>query len=133
MMLSKKNISVVLFGIFMYIFIPAFIVFSVGISPYYPYTKLVWNENPESEEVEKYRIYYGEEPGIYPNFVDIVGKENTECMLENFSLTEGIKYYFAMTAFNSIGESEHSDEVEYIKQLHCVIVRMDGSQKMVVH
>jgi hypothetical protein len=55
-----------------------------------------------------YRIYYGNAPGDYDNTITI-DEGLSSYMIENLGESD---WYFAMTAFNSVGiESDYSDEV----------------------
>jgi len=70
------------------------------------------NGNPLSEF--GYRIYYGtssrtEKDDWWTEKVELPDSSLTSYMVEN--LTPGYTYYFALTAFNSNGESDFSNEV----------------------
>jgi hypothetical protein len=56
-----------------------------------------------------YRIYYGNAPGDYDNTITIDSIGMSSYLIESL---DGSDWYFAMTAFNSLGiESNYSDEV----------------------
>jgi Bacterial Ig domain/Fibronectin type III domain len=70
---------------------------------------LGWNANPETDVVG-YRIHYGVAPLNYTTVLD-VGNITTATVP---NLTVGVKYYFAVTAYNAFAiESLPSDEVSY--------------------
>jgi hypothetical protein len=70
---------------------------------------LSWNASTGSN-IAGYKMYYGTSSTIYTYDVDI-GK-NTTCSLSG--LTEGKKYYFAATAYDtSNAESDYSAELSY--------------------
>ena len=70
---------------------------------------LEWDANHESN-LAGYRMYYGAATGTYTNFFD-VGNVTVTTVL---NLAEGVTYYFAVTAYDSLGqESEFSNEVIY--------------------
>lgn len=57
-----------------------------------------------------YRLYQGTSSRTYTNMVDIAGATNI-----NVTIQRGITYYFAVTAYNSVGlESQFSAEVSYV-------------------
>ncbi|SPD74009.1 exported hypothetical protein [uncultured Desulfobacterium sp.] len=63
---------------------------------------LQWNSVAEADG---YKVYYGPESGDYTSSQDVASQ--TDCSL---SLDPGT-YYFAVTAYNSYGESGYSDEI----------------------
>lgn len=63
---------------------------------------LQWNSVTEADG---YKVYYGPESGNYASSQDVANQ--TDCSL---SLGPGT-YYFAVTAYNSYGESGYSDEI----------------------
>jgi hypothetical protein len=68
---------------------------------------LAWDQNSESD-IAGYRIYYGQESGIYTNVVDI--GNYTSCVIAD--LEDGETYYFVATAYNTSGyESGYSNEI----------------------
>lgn len=68
---------------------------------------LVWDANTEPD-LAGYHLYYGTNPGLYTIDID-VGLATTTTVR---SLTEGVVYYFAVTAYNTQGaESAFSNEV----------------------
>ena len=71
---------------------------------------VVWNENPEFEQVAGYNLYYGTESGIYTTMVDVGNITSDELS----QLIIGETYYFAVTAYTAAGlESEYSQELAY--------------------
>jgi len=79
----------------MLMFIPA-ICYAVDVS-------ISWNA---SEGATGYKIYYGQESGVYGQPLDV--GDVVTYLRQNFP-TGG--YYFALTAYNEFGESDFSDEV----------------------
>lgn len=68
----------------------------------------VWNEN--TDDVTGYRLYHRTPSENYSNSVGLdIGKKNF-ATLENL---EPGTYYAAITAYNSVGESDYSNEVEF--------------------
>lgn len=55
-----------------------------------------------------YLVYYGTISGIYPGLLP-VGKENTSVTVNG--LDSGRRYYFAVVAYNTQGQSDFSNEV----------------------
>lgn len=69
-----------------------------------------WDRNSETNIVD-YRIYYGGASRTYTNTVDTGNA--TSVTISN--LAEGVTYYFAATAFDTLGlESDFSDEITYL-------------------
>jgi len=70
---------------------------------------LAWDANSEPD-LSGYKLYYGTSPGNYPS-IKTLGKVTTDTVT---NLTDGIAYYFALTAFDTEGlESGKSNEVSY--------------------
>lgn len=70
---------------------------------------LVWDANTEPE-LAGYKVYSGTVSGTYPTSVS-VGNVTTYTVL---NLTDGVVYYFAVTALDSFGnESGYSNEVAF--------------------
>jgi len=67
---------------------------------------LAWDPNAESN-LAGYKVYVGTASSVYGTPVD-VGLVTT---FEVINLTKGQTYYFAVTAYNSAGESGDSNEV----------------------
>lgn len=70
---------------------------------------LVWDAS--SGEVQGYRVYYGVTQGQYESNRDVGGM--TQCSLFNLPLQEGNTYYFVVKAYNTAGESDPSNEVQW--------------------
>lgn len=66
---------------------------------------LTWNA--ATGTVSGYKVYVGEAPSLYTRTITV---SNTTSATVN-SLTVGRMYYFAVTAYNSAGESSPSNEV----------------------
>jgi hypothetical protein len=70
---------------------------------------LAWDPNPESN-IAGYKFYYGTTSRIYPNVLDVGNRTIGSAS----NLVEGITYYFAITAYNTLGvESDFSEEIPY--------------------
>ena len=70
---------------------------------------LAWDPSPDPSVVG-YQIYYGEQSGVYPHFLE-TGSETTATI---GGLCPGITYYFAATALNASGlQSDFSNEASY--------------------
>jgi hypothetical protein len=70
---------------------------------------LAWEANTEPD-LAGYKLYYGTSPGSYSNSTPL-GLVTTHTVTP---LSDGVAYYFALTAFNSAGlESNKSNEVSY--------------------
>lgn len=67
---------------------------------------ILWNPTSDPS-VFGYRMYYGTAAGTYQQVID--AGQNTTYAFTN--LNSGTTYYFAVTAYNSLGESCASDEV----------------------
>jgi hypothetical protein len=70
---------------------------------------LEWDPNPETNIIG-YRLYYGLSGGQYTTSVS-VGNQTTYTL---GNLTDGKTHYFAVTAYNSYGESGYSNELVHI-------------------
>jgi hypothetical protein len=71
--------------------------------------RLAWDPNPEPD-VAGYRVYYGSQPGIYPQVVDAGNATSAEVT----GLVAGVPYYLSVTAYNSLGiESGYSEPLPY--------------------
>ena len=74
-----------------------------------PWITLIWDPNLEPD-LEGYKLYYGNETGVYPYVIDVGNMEI--CTVAD--LKQGETYYFAATAYNAAGlESSYSNEVAY--------------------
>lgn len=70
---------------------------------------LAWDPNTESN-LAGYKIYYGTSSRSYGDPICVINQ--TTCTIEN--LTEGQTYYFAATAYDTLGnESAYSEELVY--------------------
>ena len=70
---------------------------------------LAWDPSPDPDVVG-YRVYVGQSSGVYAPPVDLGNQ--TSVTISN--LQEGIPYFFAVTAYNSLGlESDPSNEVSF--------------------
>ena len=70
---------------------------------------LAWDANSEPD-LSGYKLYYGTSSGNYPNTISL-GLVTTDTVT---NLTDGVTYYFALTAFDAEGfESGKSNEVSY--------------------
>jgi hypothetical protein len=70
---------------------------------------LAWDANSEPD-LSGYKLYYGTSPGTYPNVMSL-GLVTTYTVT---NLTDGVAYYFALTALDTEGfESGKSNEVSY--------------------
>jgi hypothetical protein len=76
--------------------------------------------DPSESSVIGYKMYYGKTEGDYDYSVDV--GNFTSCTISG--LEEGATYYFAVTAYNDIGESDYSNEISYT-------VPLDGTQSSV--
>ena len=73
------------------------------------YIHLTWFENSEPD-LAGYKVYYGINPGVYSNTVDVKLQDWALFDYNNFSKFQN--YYFAVTAYDSTGnESNFSTEV----------------------
>lgn len=75
--------------------------------------KVFW-EHADSSNVNGYIIYYGTTSNIYPYTYTINNGTTFEVLvkdLPNIVPSATINYYFAVAAFNSIGEGPRSNEV----------------------
>jgi len=63
--------------------------------------------------VAGYRLHYGSASRVYSSAIDV--GPGTSCALSN--LIAGATYFFAVTAYNSLGESAFSEEIVYVPKL----------------
>jgi len=69
---------------------------------------LAWNAK-QGPDIAGYRIYYGNGPGDYDKTITIDTIGISEYLIEGLGKSD---WYFAVTAFNSLGiESDYSEEV----------------------
>lgn len=69
---------------------------------------LAWDRNPDPSVIG-YRLYYGAGNYSYYSMVDV--GNSTQAVVSG--LVSGVTYYFAVTDYNSVGESGFSNEVSY--------------------
>ena len=70
---------------------------------------LSWDANTEPD-IAGYKVYWGTSSGVYDQFSDV--SQTTASVSD---LTVGVRYYFAVTAYNEAGlESGYSEEVSAI-------------------
>lgn len=70
---------------------------------------LAWDPSPDVSVVG-YRVYFGPAAGTYTNSATVGNTTNATLT----GLNAGTKYYFAATAYNSVGEeSAFSNEINY--------------------
>ena len=79
---------------------------------------LAWD--PSIGSAAGYIIYYGTTSGAYQNNADV--GNNTSCTISG--LEEGATYFFAVTAYNDIDESDYSNEITYT-------IPLEGAQSTV--
>jgi len=73
---------------------------------------LTWDPNTESD-IAGYKVYWGTSSGVYNQSKDV--PQSTASVPE---LTVGVRYYFAVTAYNEAGlESGYSEEVSTVVSL----------------
>jgi hypothetical protein len=71
---------------------------------------LTWNSNT-GPNIAGYNVYYGGASGTYTNMISVSNVTNTTIS----GLLAGVTYYFAVTAYNSLGqESVYSGEVSHL-------------------
>ncbi len=69
--------------------------------------KFKWSANTDA--VNGYRIHYGGASGTYNRIFDAGNRTNATVS----NLVAGATYFFALTAYNSVGESDFSNELRY--------------------
>src|SRR5688572_20086648 len=70
---------------------------------------LAWDRNTEAN-IAGYKLYYGTAARTYPNVVNVGNVTNRSVS----NLVDGVRYYFAVTAYNTLGvESDFSIELAY--------------------
>ncbi len=72
---------------------------------------VVWDPNSKIA-VMGYRVHVGTASGNYPQKIDVGNV--TAFMLDKLPLNENTTSYLAITAYNAIGESDYSNEVEWV-------------------
>jgi hypothetical protein len=83
---------------------------------------LAWDPSPDPTVVG-YNAYYGSDSGVYTNRIDVGNV--TSVVISN--LSQGITYYFAVTAYNGAGlESDPSAEVSYTVPGPCFTNQVAG-------
>ena len=73
--------------------------------------KLLWDDNPG--DVSGYRIYVREERSV--EFINIWEGSQNSYVVDDEDLGNDGVYVFVVRAFNMYGESENSNEVDYVK------------------
>lgn len=73
---------------------------------------LAWDAN--TDQVEGYIIYYGTSATNLSQSVEV--GTVTSYNLDDFNLSENIRYYFSLAAYNAAGESPRTATVDYIKE-----------------
>ena len=68
--------------------------------------KLAWDDPPADSNVAGYKVYYGTASRTYKAPIP-VGNVTTYTVQH---LSQGVTYYFAVTAYNQFGESGYSNE-----------------------
>jgi hypothetical protein len=64
-----------------------------------------------SPDIAGYRVHYGDQPGFYPNIVQVDGRFTSDAVIEG--LEKGKTYFFAVTAYTVDGrESGYSEEIK---------------------
>ena len=74
-----------------------------------------WSPNPPEEDVLGYKLYYGATSRNDAGFIQydyVIDVGNVSSYVIS-ALEPGTMYYFAITAFNAVGEGEWCDEVSY--------------------
>ena len=80
--------------------------FATGASAETNSVSLSWDPNTEPD-IAGYKVYWGTSSGVYNQFSDV---SQTTALVSD--LTVGVRYYFAVTAYNEAGsESGYSEEV----------------------
>lgn len=76
-----------------------------------------------------YRVYYGESSRDYSASLDV---GNTTIVTLDADLDDCTRWFFAVTAYNSAGESEYSEEVEWLTPMAVDSARKDGADLPIV-
>ena len=63
---------------------------------------LVWD--PSTGLVDGYKVYYSTNPSDQTTFRDV--GNTTQLNIDSLPLSEGLTYYFSVSAYNSAGESQ---------------------------
>jgi len=80
---------------------------------------VAWDPNPETDNVVKYTVHWGDTSGVYTSKIDVVPAETVNVSSKpmvhaTLDLAPGETYYIAVTAMNAAGlESLPSKELEY--------------------
>ncbi len=80
---------------------------------------VAWDPNPETDNVVKYTVHWGDTPGVYTGKIDVapaetVGVDGKPMVKATLDLAPGATYYIAVTAMNAAGlESLPSKELEH--------------------
>ncbi len=71
---------------------------------------LVWNAS--SGQVDGYKVHWGTKKSSQPKSRDVGNK--TRYDLDKLPLSEGVTYYFSVSAYNEAGESPRCEPVAFI-------------------
>jgi len=83
---------------------------------------LAWDANSETD-IAGYRVYFGTHPATYTNVTDVA--KVTTATIPGLAL--GTNYYFAVTAYNTLGlESDYSNEVAYAPPVLAIVSVLPG-------
>lgn len=80
---------------------------------------VAWDPNPETDNVTKYTVHWGDTPGVYTSKIDVAPAETVDVsgkpmVKATLDLAPGATYYIAVTATNAAGlESLPSNELEH--------------------
>jgi len=95
-----------------FVAVAAIFSFAIGAMAATSSVSLTWDPNTESD-IAGYKVYWGTSSGVYNQSKDV--PQSTASVSE---LTVGVRYYFAVTAYNEAGlESGYSEEVSTVVSL----------------
>ena len=116
--LFRKNYKQSLFQYLIFLFAIGFFAFNYQVAQA---AELSFAWDP-SDGATGYKLHYGFESRDYSFVVDI--GLWTQCTVSG--LDNGETYYFAITAYNELGESEYSEEISYMVNLCDNDLDIDG-------